>query len=88
MERSMIIANGVYFWRGIEVIPNPYMGGDLTRVESLGNKIGDGIRAWIFRIFNQVIIDINTYNTRWPWFTADCNTATSILGAGSSSIRC
>ena len=49
MERSMIIANAVYFWKGVEVIPNPYMGGDLTRVESLSLKIYDGNRGYFLR---------------------------------------
>ena len=58
----MIIANAIYFWRGVSVIPSPYMGGDLTRVESLGNKIGDGFRGYILRFFGQVMFDLNVFN--------------------------
>ena len=84
----MIIANAVYFWKGVEVIPNPYMGGDLTRVESLSNKIFDGIRAYMIGLFGIVFFDLGTYNQRWASFVAECATAKSILGADSSSLRC
>ena len=54
MKRAMIIASIAYFYKGIESIPCPYMGGDLNRVESFGTIWASATKTLLWRITGKV----------------------------------
>lgn len=71
MKRSLVIANTVYFFTGINVVPCSYMGGDLKRVESDSLIWGDFARSLIWKLTGYLFYDSTVKNERMPGIEAD-----------------
>lgn len=71
MRRSMAIADAVYFRRGIELVPSPYLGGDLSREEPLKLVIEDFFRAVLWRLTGYLMYDPTVKEQRMPGLDAD-----------------
>ena len=75
IERSMIIATKIYYLSDVKLEAHPYMGGDLTRVEDLANKLGDALRGLLWKFTGLVFYHVPTFEERMPYFLADEQTA-------------
>jgi uncharacterized SAM-binding protein YcdF (DUF218 family) len=71
MRRSMAIADAVYFRRGIELVPSPYLVGDLSREEPLKLVIEDFFRAALWRLTGYLMYDPTVKEQRMPGLDAD-----------------
>ena len=71
IKRSLIIANTIYFSTGIDIVPCPYMGGDLQRVESDSLIWGDFARSLIWKLTGYLFYDPSVKNERIPQIKAD-----------------
>ena len=85
MPRSMIIATKIYFMTGMELEAHPYMGGNLTRKESIPHKLRDALRAILWRFTGLVFYHRPVFEKRIAWLKADAEKAKSILGAESAT---
>ena len=71
MKRAMAIAQAVYWLRGVELVPSPYMGSEPHDPESPDLIRNDRIRAWIWRIFGILKYYPKVKNERMPQLLAD-----------------
>ena len=71
MKRSLIIANTIYFFTGIDIVPCPYIGGDLQIVESDSLIWGDFARSLIWKLTGYLFYDPSVKNERMPQIKAD-----------------
>jgi uncharacterized SAM-binding protein YcdF (DUF218 family) len=70
MRRSMAIAKGVYFLRGIEPVACPYMGYGLSHKEPDKLVREDTLRAWLWRLTGWLVYSKKVYDARMPAYLA------------------
>ena len=66
MRRAMAVAHAVYFWTGITVIPEPYLGSEPHDPEPTSLVRQDRFRAWFWKLTGYLKYYPDVKNARMP----------------------
>ena len=77
MRRAMAIATPIYALSGIELVPVPFMGGDIHYKEPLKLILEDAGRALLWKLTGHLIYDKKVKEDRMPGYQADKQLAIS-----------
>ena len=87
MAKAVTVAKNVYAFNNMDIIQEPYTGGDQTAiVETFWERLIDGLRALFYRLTGIILYDSETYDAKLDRIKTDYETALGLLGEGASLI--